>query len=145
MVITGIPTHITHKWCHQWLDEACSISIFSRQKKSFEPSKYALYPHSMLEPCLTDWSLGSLRCVLQLLYITEKPQVHFLEEMHKHISLQCVNFNCLILPALDTFASPCSENYENPVASKAIRIKTTTDKPFWAHPVCWIWESLQLL
>ena len=52
----------TSKWCHHCLDEACSISTFQTVKNV--QVVYALYPHSMLEACLTDRSLGCLFCLL---------------------------------------------------------------------------------
>ena len=57
MCITEIPTQIPQgDVITGWMKHAAFLPF----PDFFEQSKYALYPHSMLEACLTDWSLGSL-------------------------------------------------------------------------------------
>ena len=60
MCITGIPTQILQgDVITGWMKHAAFLP-FPDSLNFFEQSKYALYPHSMLEACLTDWSLVSL-------------------------------------------------------------------------------------
>ena len=55
----------------------------------------------------------------------------FFDEMHNHISLKCLNFNCLIAPAgIDNFSNLFWGNYENPIAIEATLVK----KSFWGKP-----------
>ena len=60
MVITGIPTRIPKSDVITGLTKHAAFLSFPDCLKYFEQSKYDLYPHSMLEACLTDWSSGSL-------------------------------------------------------------------------------------
>ena len=57
LLITGIPIQILQS---DVITCRMKHTAFSRQFKFFEQSTYAFYPNSMLETCLTDWSLGSL-------------------------------------------------------------------------------------
>ena len=61
MFITGIPTQIPQSDVIASRMKQAAFLPFPDSFKNFEQSKYAKYPHSMLEACLTDWSLGSFQ------------------------------------------------------------------------------------
>ena len=87
--------------------------------------KFNIPPHSLI---VNQYS----KCFVCHNCFTDKARTHLLVWWLKWPVYSCRNWQ-FIQSSLET-------RYEN-----SITLKQLPPSPFWANPVCWIWETLQLL